>query len=214
MKPENPAKTIALMALGVIAIGGGLVYWQYSVHGDAEAHLNKMRAETPDEAKLEKQLQDAQAELYKASTNLKHLEGGVPTLAYVPTLLQELESAGKSQNLQVTVFKQAQTPTAQPASTTGGDAKSLKDKPYDEVEFDVSGRGNYKSVGDMLAALQSFPKIVSVQSIGITPKRDPANPTAATVEATLHVKAFMFKQAEDPTAKKDLQANNVKGGAQ
>jgi len=212
MKPASPTKSIALLALAVIAVGGGLVYWQYSVHGDAEANLAKIRAKTPDEAKLQKQLEDAQAELYRASTDLKHLEGGVPTLAYVPTLLRELEAVGKQDELQVTVFKQA-NPTAVQTPASTGDAKALKEEAYDEVEFDVSGRGSYTSVGKMLTSLQTFPKIVSVQSVNVTPKRDPNAPGVPTVEATIHLKAFIFKQAEE-APKGDLQANNAKGGGQ
>ncbi len=209
MKPENPARSIALMALGIVALGGGLVYWQFSVHGDAEARLGKLKADTPDETKLQKQLTDAQAALYKSSTDLQHLEGGVPTLAYVPTLLKELEEVGRTNNLQVTVFKQANTPgTPVPAKA---DAKKIADKPYDEIEFDVSGRGSYQAVGQMLDQLQKFPKIVSVESVGVTPKRDAQGNNGSMVEATMHLKAFIFKQTEDNG---NLQANNTKDGAQ
>ena len=212
MKPANPAKSIVLAAVAVVAVGGGLVYWQYTVHGDAEANLAKIRAATPDESKLQQDLQAAQAELYKASTELTHLEGGVPTLAYVPTLLQELEAVGNTNNMRVTVFKQSNPSAVQtPAST--GDAKSLKEKAYDEVEFDVSGRGSYTSIEKMLTDLQIFPKIVSVQSVNVMPKRDQGAPNAATVEATIRLKAYIFKQA-DEQPKGDLQANNTPGGGQ
>lgn len=215
MKPTNTGKSIALVALVVLALGGGLVYWQYSMHGDAEAHLNKIRSETPDEKKLQADLQTSQTELYAASSELKNLENGIPTLAYVPTLLKELEEEGNKHELHVTVFKQANPAGAAPTPTnaSSGDAKSLKDKPYDEIEFDLSGRGSYTSVEDMLKGLQQFPKIISVQSITVTPKRDPNSASAATVETTIHMKAFIFKQAEE-TPKADLQANNAKGGGQ
>lgn len=212
MKPENPARSIALLAVLVVVVGGGIVYWQYAVHGDAEARLSKLRAETPDETKLQQQLKDAQADLYKETTDLVHLEKGVPTLAYVPTLLQELEEVGKSHDMQVTVFKQALQTSAQSASS--GDAKSLKSKPYEEVEFDVSGRGSYQSIGDMLTALQSFPKIVSVESVGVLPKHDPTGKSPDSVEATMRLKAYMFKSADDSADKGNLVANNAPGGGQ
>ena len=87
MKNDNGMRSVQTLAVAVIAVGGGLIYWQYNVRAGAEQKLNKLKAETPDQAQVEKDLATSRADVEKYTADLQHLEQGVPTNAYVATLL-------------------------------------------------------------------------------------------------------------------------------
>lgn len=187
-------KSIALMALAVVAIGGGLVYWQYSARGKAEAKVKFLESQIPDEQQLQADLTASQTELAKYRTDLEHLEKSIPSSAYVPTLLKELEVVGNQNKLAVTGVRPVQAVAVGPGMQD--------DKPYEELEIDITGQGTYGAVMDLVASLQRFPKILAVRTIGLAPKQDPLKKTS-DLDATVRLRAFVFKDVmkEDANGK-------------
>lgn len=209
MKKDNGMKTVQMLALAVIAVGGGLIYWQYNVREGAADRLAKLKAETPELAQVQKDLAQSEEDLTKISVELQHLEQGVPTSAYVATLLKELEDLGLAKKLVVTGVKpviSAATPPP-PSATTKGTVATQK--PYDELDIDITSRGQYASVMDMVTALQGFPKIVAVKTVGLAPKNDPESKKFHLLDATISLKAYIFKDGDNGVAVKDLQAANA-----
>lgn len=208
MKNDNGMKSVQMLALAVIAVGGGLIYWQYNVREGASARLAKLKAETPELASVQKDLAQSEEELTKISVELQHLEQGVPTSAYVATLLKELEGLGFSKKLVVTGVKPViSAPTAPPPTTKGGNVAAQK--PYDELDIDITSRGQYASVMDMVTALQTFPKIVAVKTVGIAPKNDPESKKLNLLDVTISLKAYIFKDGDNGVGTKELQANSA-----
>lgn len=187
-----------LLLLVVTLLGGGAVYWQYNSKTAAEARVNALEAEVPDEKELTNMLATSQKGLSEHRTKLKHLEQSIPQAAYVPTLIKELEAVGKSNEVAVTGIRPVMAPAA-PASEVGSK------KAYDEIEFDMVGRGGYMAVLNLVSALQTFPKILSVSTVAVVPKR--GIDSQQTLEATVRIRAFVFPNETKP--KDDAPAEKV-----
>ena len=197
MKQDNSLKTVQLTALCVIAFGALLIYSQFSIREGASSRLKRLQADTPDKKKVEEDLKASQDDVKTYSDELVHLEQGVPTNAYVATLLKELEALGIQKQLVVTGVRPAlnTAAAAPPASGKDGAVKPVS-KPYDELDIDITGRGNYASVMNTVEALQTFPKIVAVKTVSLQPKSDPANQKLNMLDATISIKAYVFKEGE------------------
>lgn len=200
MKKSDAFKSVLLMAVGVIAVGGGLVYWQWTVRSDAETRVSSLESQLPDAQQLQADLDKSMTELADYQAKLDHLESGIPSTAYIPTLLAELEQVGMANNIQVTGVRPVMA-----ANTGVGETTEPKD--YDEIEIDITGKGSYGSVMDLIAALQIFPKILAVKTVGLAPR-----PTTAgekkELDATVRLRAFVFKDA-DKAASEDEEPTEV-----
>ncbi|MDI9636607.1 type 4a pilus biogenesis protein PilO [Kamptonema cortianum] len=191
MKSNEAMKSVMLMALAVLMIGGGLVYWQYSAREQAEARVAYIESRIPDERELQSNLQKSQQELEDFRFKLEHLERNLPTAAYVPTLMKELEAVGLSNEVKVTGVRPV------PITLTEADAE---ERPYKEIEFDISGQGTYRSVMNLVAALQKFPKVVSVRTVALAPRQD-IKSNSRELDATVRLKAYLFKDDSDLSSK-------------
>jgi type IV pilus assembly protein PilO len=195
----NP-RTIGLMAVAAIALGGGAVYMQYKSMTGAQARYKALDAEVPDEKEVKDNLAQTEVKLGEIQVQLDHLEKGVPTVAYVPTLLKELEQTGLASEIRVTGVR----PVAAPPTPPG----AMEEKPpYEEKNIDISGRGNYKAIIALLDRLQKFPKIVAVGTVGLNPRVTGTSTTYDYLEVTVRLKAYVFP--EDAAEKTDADAKPV-----
>lgn len=206
MKNGANSKSMFLLLLVVGLLGGGAIYWQYSGMTAAEARVMGLEAEVPDEKELSEMLASSQTELTDFQTKLMHLEKSIPPAAYVPTLIKELEAVGKLNKVSVTGIR--------PVMAVSNPNATAEKKPYDEIELDIVGRGGYMAVLNLVTALQSFPKILSVSTVAVIPKRD--QDQKQTLEATVRIRAFVFandakKEAEKPT-EKVASLSSARGG--
>ena len=174
---------------------------QYSAMTGAESRYRSLEAEVPDEAEVKAKLAETETKLGEIQVQLDHLEKGVPNVAYVPTLLKELEQTGLQSQIKVTGVR----PVAAPPSPAG----SLEEeKPsYEEKNIDISGRGNYRSIIALLDHLQKFPKIVAVGTVGLTPRVTGTATNYDYLEVTVRLKAYVF--ADDAAQKKAVEAKPV-----
>lgn len=203
MKQNEPMKSVILLALAVVLIGGGLVYWQWGNRSAAEARVAAVQQKMPDEQQLQNDLTKSQTDLEGYKSRLEHLEKSLPTVAYVPTLLKELETLGKESNIAVTGVR----PIA-PTVIDGEDEA----KPYKELEIDITGQGSYRAVMTMVASLRTFPKVLAVKTVNLQPRQDLQSKTNE-LDATVRLKAYMFKSEDESGAeaeggKSTKQASN------
>jgi Tfp pilus assembly protein PilO len=186
-KGPNP-KLFLMLALGALFVGGGLAFMGYSSLSGAKANLHQMQADSKDEKQLRKTLADSMVSLQDSSVKLKHLEAGVQDYAYVPTMLAELEKLGKDSGINVTGVR----PTPKPATPKKeGEGGRPKKKTYDELDIEVKGRGNYRSVLNFIQALGRFPKIVAARTVDLAPRTDPGQ-TKAELNVTINLRAYVF----------------------
>jgi len=194
-------------ALGYVAAASKM----RAVADDLAAKQTKVEESTQIAQKLEK----SKYTYEDTKSQIRFLETSVSTEAYVPTLLSQLEQLAKSVNLKVTGVRPSVEVKAstKPASTSASSAAGASDnknkdaqakepapKPYDELNITVEFKGNYTNVLDFLYRLTTFPKILAVNSVSISPAETQlsyAKPPVLSVKMV--VTAFVLKRDDSPT---------------
>lgn len=190
MKTNERMKVVALIAVVVLLIGGGLIYWQYSARGEAQTRVASLQAELPDADQVNTDLVTSQQELEAARIQLEHLERALPESAYIPTLLKELEMLGTSKNVKITGIRPI-------LEVVGTEETGLDDSGYQKLDIDITGTGTYRAMLEMISALKDFPKILAVNTINMQPKQG-AEGAAGDLDATIRLRAFVFKEPLPP----------------
>lgn len=187
---NDSLKTVILLALVVILIGGGLTYWQFGARSEAEARLSDLRSKLPDADQVNADLAKSQQDLQAARMELDHLEKSLPETAYIPTLLKELESLGSSKNVKIAGIRPIVQASVDPKAKKGEEA-------YESVEIDITGQGTYRALLEFISALKGFPKILAVSTISMQPRQDAKATGTGLLDATIRLRAYVFKQQLD-----------------
>jgi Tfp pilus assembly protein PilO len=186
-KSPNP-KIFLFLAVGTFVVGAGAVYTAYSGLSEQEAKVADLKSQVKPTKDVQKALDDSEKDLTDTTAKLKHLEQGVPDFAYIPTMLGDLQAAGKASGLDVTGVKPMPAPPVNPKQ-----GEKQERKPYDEQLIEIKGRGTYASVLKFIQGLQTFPKIVAARTVTMTPKTDPLKGVTG-LDVTIELKAFVFPQ--------------------
>lgn len=204
------SKATIFMALTGIAIlgGGGLIYWQYSSFSEASSAVAKLENDVNDTAGLERELINSRRKLQEGTANLIHLESGVSSKEFVPTLLQNLEATGRQCNLQIIGVRPLADKSAGKKTEAKG-ADSPKKKPYLELDIEVKAAGMFDQMMNFLKKLEDFPKIVAVRAVSVSPKIAADGYTISRLETTVTLRVFLFVQEQSPT----VAMNSAQGGA-
>jgi hypothetical protein len=149
----------------------------------------------------------------------------VSTQAYVPTLLKQVERLGRSVHLRVIgvrpkapdpnagLAKKMATEAASQGGQGGANApaaaqKPEPPKPYDELEVDFEMEGNYMDALDFLYKLTSFPKILAVNNVQMSPDSGCALAESPRLTIRINATAFVFREAS-PSAGQVGQGHHV-----
>ena len=207
MKRRHNAKFWLMMtALGFVG-GVSLVGFRFSGLNAERAHVNALQAQTQNESEVQAGLTKSQQDLDDAKSKLTHLEQGIPTTAYMPTMLQQLAKTGNDCGIAVTGVRPV-VKTTQAAAAQSSDASHSVEKPaYQEQDIEVKGEGNYASVMKFVTALQTFPKIVGVYTIDITPATDPKEAEQGLVDVTVGLRAYLFQDNSSNGSNSPQQVN-------
>lgn len=187
MSKETNPKALGLIALVVVFAGGGATYWQYSAVSTAKAKIAQIETEIPSEKELQKSLSDSSAKLSEYKEMVQHLEKGVPDIAYIPTLMKELEQVGVDLDIDVIGVR----PVPQ-SFMSGANGDSEENTDYDEIELEVTIRGHYEDSKRFLDALEQFSKIVAVTKVNMKPERAMGDGGKEQIETKITVSAYVF----------------------
>jgi Tfp pilus assembly protein PilO len=132
----------------------------------------------------------------------------VPDVAYIPTLMKELEQIGIGKGIKVTGVRPA-PPVVAPTLPEEGSTKPKK-KDYDEITIEVKGRGRYDNIKAFLDSIQEFPKVIAVKTISMTPMRDGSDGRPGEIEVVVNVVAYVFPFELITAANAKAQTNVVK----
>lgn len=191
MRKFSKAKVIFVASGAAFLLFAGCAFMLFSAMGDKTSKIEALKTEAQKPEELEATLEELNGQATESAMQLAHLEKGIPELAYVPTMLKELEAYGKNSGIKVHGVR--------PFVVASGpkDKKSKKtEKPYTELNIEVKGKGRYRSVLQFVKALQKFPKIVAVRTVTISPKNDgkKADQTDySNLDITIELRAFLFK---------------------
>lgn len=191
MKSNDMLKSVALIALAVLVVGGGLIYWQMGNRSAAAERVARLEQELPDMDQVNADLVKSQQDLEAARIELDHLERALPEEAYIPTLLKELEMLGTSKHVKVTGIRPILV-----LNNTGEVAN--EDDAYQKLDIDITGQGTYRALLEMISALKAFPKILAVNTISMAPKQNTGSESSNELDATIRLRAFIFKEAMAP----------------
>jgi Tfp pilus assembly protein PilO len=186
-KQPNPKVFLALAALSLTG-GATAVAFQYLALTETTENVAKLKKDALDEKDLAANLAKSVEQLKTTSAKLNHLEKGVPETAYVPTLLTELEKFGKSRNIEVLGVRPLETPKGKP----GSEKEKAAAKPYNELAIEIKGRGTYGNAMRFVQSMRSFPKIVAVRTVTLSPKTGNEAASLGTLEITLELRAYVF----------------------
>ena len=209
IRPTTGTMTVLAIVAGLLFVTGILVYTVGSrSQRAATAQLQDKQKQVEDSTKIAKRLTEAQNTYLKSKSEIALLETSVSTHAYVPTLLGQLEHLGKSHNLKVTSVRPQQAPAQAPAPVKKSEgessdeakktdsAKSEQAKPYEELQIDIQIEGTYWNIHNFVQSLTRFPKIIAVKAIQMSPIQTANKPGSPSLQVTLIVTAFIFKEEE------------------
>lgn len=192
MQGKKKATFLWILTAAIFLVGGGGSYMIYGGLSDKQAKINSLKAEAKDAEALEAELADLKTQVGESSDKLAHLEKGIPELAYIPTMLKELETFGKANGIDVKGVRPIPAPKDKNAKV------KKKAKPYNELAIEIKGKGKFRSVLNFIAALKTFPKIVAARTVSLTPKMSPKNENSGTdLEVVVELRAFLFKPDKD-----------------
>lgn len=190
------------------------------------AAMDKVNRVNSEKADAQKQVRESQAiagtqlhaenEYLDTRAQIRCLETSVSTQAYVPTLLKQIEHMGRSVHLKVIgvrpkapdpnagLAKKMAAEAAKNAAANQTDGKAAAEaekpeppKPYDELMVDLELEGNYMNALDFLYKLTSFPKIMAVNTIQMSPISELGefNADCPKLSIKINVTAFVFKES-------------------
>jgi len=192
MKRKAPnVRVIGITMVALTVAGLGLCAYQYSALSDVSAKAESLAKEVQEQASIAKRAEDTASRLERTAARLAHLELSVSQAAYIPTMLSELEKTGRQAGLAVLGVRPIEAP--KPSSKDGKESPK-KRKPYQELDIEVKGRGPYRAALNFLKALQSFPRIVAVRSLTLSPKSQAgANADLKPeLDFTITIRTFVF----------------------
>jgi Tfp pilus assembly protein PilO len=206
MMPRKPNKHFQLI-VAVVAVAMLTAGW--FAYATRRAKLNALQATLKDKqtelANLEPELArrpELEAEYTGLQERLAVLEPSLPTYAYVPTLLRQLERLANETGNRIDAIKPQHSVArkAQPKQPEeGGDGEQgapsgqngpqtapVEKKPpvpYDSVDINVEIQGTYWTTVKFLEQLQRFPKMIAVNEMSVRP----CNTAFAAISPRLNV---------------------------
>jgi len=196
MSKSFPSPTPFILSTFVLFVTvSALGYWQYTKMSSVQSDVAKLSKDLQNAEQLKAKSMRMKMVLAESLEKLQHLEAGVSTAAYVPTLLKELESVGRSCNLEIIGVRPLPMNTDKKKKKSSDENKStenLQRKPYQELDLEVKSQGSFGNQMLFLQKLQDFPKIVGVQSVSINPKMGKDGKTIETLEAVFVIRVYVF----------------------
>lgn len=201
---QRTTKITALLTLATFVLGAASLYLPWSMVQDNQAQLQAKQQELQDAQQAASQLEQTQENLQATQRELQFLERGVSEAAYVPTMLKQFEQTVHQLNLQIVSIRPQAKPVALPTVNPDGstDTSQPKEppKPYDEQLFEIQLRGKFWDTVRLLKTLETFPKILAVQSLNAQAKTTAEESTESPdLEIKMVVKAFIFREDKEQT---------------
>jgi Tfp pilus assembly protein PilO len=202
---QRTAKMMGLLTVATFALGAASLYLPWSMAQENHARLQEKQQELQEAQQAASQLQQVQDELQTTQRNLQFLERGVSQAAYVPTMLKQFEQTVRQLNLQIVAIRPqappVKLPTTNPDGSTDSSQPQEPPKPYDEQLFEIQLRGKFWDTVRLLKGLETFPKILAVQSLNAQAKTTAEESTEnPDLEIKMVVKAFIFREGRGQTS--------------
>ncbi len=212
VKPSRQTLTLLAVLAGVgLLVCAGIYAMGSAKLSKLTVQLESRRKAVEESKRIAERLEQAEMKYRSAESQVSFLENSVSTRDFIPTLLKQLERLGKSHNLRVLSVKprleQAATQPSRrdPAAQVEGDANSNdkqgenkpERKPYDSLTIDIEVTGTYANLMAFLNGITSFPKILEVNALQITPTTQCKSFGSPELSMQINVTAYIFPVAGD-----------------
>ena len=201
---QRAAQLTGLATLATLLLGLASLYLPWSMAQENQTHLQAKQQELQEAQQAASQLQQVQEQLLTTQRELQYLERGVSEAAYVPTMLKQFEQTVRQLNLQIVSIRPQAPPVKPPTTNPDGSNTGQPQeppKPYDEQLFEIQLRGKFWDTVRLLKTLETFPKILAVQSLNTQAKATAEESTAhPDLETKMVVKAFIFREGRGQTS--------------
>ncbi|MHB1456046.1 MAG: type IV pilus inner membrane component PilO [Armatimonadota bacterium] len=203
----RPSKKVFIglicVAILIIGIDGYLYYNRSSRLAILQQELDQKSKKLQDSKQIAQRLSQVEGRYFDVQSQMSTLEQGVSSRAYVPSLLKQLESLGRNNKLMVVGVRPTPVAVAPPTVDSDGQPVKKEPEPYDKTNIDIDVTGNYWNIVTFIEQLTSFPKIIAVREVQISPL---ANNTSKTVgsrklNAKFNTTAFILRPAPANTEK-------------
>jgi len=197
---------LACCAVVVIAICGFFYCNRAGKLHTLQLDRTQKQAQMDSSEKIAARLPVARREYLDAQAKLSVLEQGVSSKVYVPTFLRQIEELGRKNRLQVVGVRpkaaEVNPPVVSRANDTAKDGKADAEKaevkpppePYDKLMLDIELKGKYWDVVTFMREITSFPKIVAVNDIQISPMGKTSLSASPPLSVRFNATAFILKQ--------------------
>jgi Tfp pilus assembly protein PilO len=213
--------------LGIVVGGGALFYQQERSLAGVIKRLQEKQQQRDESARLASRLADTELRYKEDQSRLKFLEASLPDMAYVPTLLKQIEQLGKDTHNQVRGVRPDLTqakplrpavrrtdPEAQDGDQEKQEAAPPKPEPYTRLPIQVALTGSYADYQQFLQKLTTFPKIVAVDKVQLRPRLDlQTEGGSPKLEVDMQLTAFILKAGLGATPPAAGDAANAPAGA-
>ncbi|MBC8102756.1 MAG: type 4a pilus biogenesis protein PilO [Cytophagales bacterium] len=201
LKPSKQTIWVLGGMTGFVLAGCVTLYvWQTAEMAEIQKKVDEKRTEVASGQKIASRLKKVEDDYALTAGQIRFLETSVTANEYVPTLLRQTEQLAKSVNLKVNSVR----PTLEPAPKPPADKearKTFKTWPYDKIHIDMDVTGSYWSTAKMLYRLTEFPKILSVETVQITPQGGAvAAAGSPKLGVRLRLTGFIFPDDGKPVA--------------
>lgn len=237
LKPSYRGVVALIVIAGLLFFGCVMAYMAAAGKLNAAAKELKQKEQEVEAGKqMAQKLEQTKLDYMDTRSQLRYLEASVSKQAYVPTLLKQIEHLGKSVNMKVIGVrpavvdpemerrsiksgKNASEGKVDEASKTksSSDSKCEKKKeaPYNELNIKLEATGKYMSTLDLIYKLTSFPKIIAVNKVQMSPLVNsvPDFNSSPKLKVELDVTAFVFKERDKPAPFKKAEPAAITGKA-
>jgi Tfp pilus assembly protein PilO len=216
LKPSSKGVTVLVIVAVVILFGCVLAY---------VGAAGKLKTATDELAKKEKvvteskqialKLEKSRLDYFDARSQVRYLESSVSSRDYVPTLLKQIERLGKSVNLKVLGVRPQEVDNKRASRSVTSGAKAAEGKveeagkrtdsktaaapkpnPYDELKINLEVEGSYMNAMNFLYRLTTFPKIIAVNRMEMSPGREAFALNSPKLSIKMTVTAFVLKEEQ------------------
>jgi len=205
LKPSRQLNIILISVAVVLLLVCGAVYFLLSSQNRAiQAQIDAKQKELQEGKQLASRLAAIEESYRQAEAEISFLEKSLPTRAYIPTLLQQVERLAKSEHLRVVAVRPKISQVKEPTRDNPGASESGKEKkegsgekkarpPYDKLDIELSLSGSYFNAVNLMQKLTRFPKILSVSSFTIRSNTG-RQLNASLLDITLNLEAYVLKE--------------------
>ncbi len=194
---------ILILVLELLLLGF-IVYKQQGMIGKLRQDVKEKKEEIARYSELYREIPKLEGTLNSLRYQLELTQWNLPSQAYIPTFLREIEGWARQCRVKVTNISPQQVPTPTKTIPRAAaeeevgvkrgaykeEAKPEEEKPltpYEMITLNLQVEGNFYSIHKFIDGFRRFPKALSLAKLDITPQEKKEGPPTVRVSLLLNI---------------------------